>query len=74
MTAGDRWKTYDRAAVQREFVSVMADGTREAQLLVQGVRCAACSWLIERAMAAVPGVRESRCRPADDAHAAAVGR
>ena len=42
---------------------MLADGTREAQLLVQGVRCAACSWLIERAMAAVPGVREIAVDP-----------
>lgn len=52
-----RWATYDRPVLQREFVVDRADGSREAQLLVQGVRCAACSWLIERAMTGVPGVR-----------------
>ena len=49
--------------MQKEFVSTHSDGSREAQLLVQGVRCAACSWLIERAMAAVPGVREIAVDP-----------
>jgi len=59
----DRWATFDRPALQREFVLEHADGTREAQLLVQGVRCAACSWLIERAMGGVPGVREISVDP-----------
>ncbi|MEZ5563251.1 MAG: heavy metal translocating P-type ATPase [Gammaproteobacteria bacterium] len=58
-----RWASYDREALQREFVSTHSDGSREAQLLLQGVRCAACSWLIERAMAAVPGVREIAVDP-----------
>jgi len=57
------WATYDRPALQREFVTERSDGSREAQLLVQGVRCAACSWLIERAMAGVPGVREIAVDP-----------
>jgi Cu2+-exporting ATPase len=52
----ERWQSYDREAIQREFVAVRADAAREAQLLAQGVRCAACAWLIERAMAGVPGV------------------
>jgi len=52
-----RWASYDREALQKEFVTVLRDGSREAQLLVQGVRCAACAWLIERSMSAVPGVR-----------------
>jgi Cu2+-exporting ATPase len=61
--AGDRWATYDRPALQREFVATLPDGSREAQLLVHGVRCAACSWLIERAMGGVPGVREISVDP-----------
>jgi len=32
------------------------DGRRETTLVVEGVRCAACAWLIERALAAEPGV------------------
>jgi Cu2+-exporting ATPase len=62
-TASGRWASYDREALQREFVSSHGDGSREAQLLLQGVRCAACSWLIERAMTAVPGVREIAVDP-----------
>ncbi len=51
-----RWAAYDRPALQKEFVSVLADGSRRAQLLLEGVRCAACAWLIENALAAVPGL------------------
>ncbi len=51
-----RWLSYDRPALQREFVSVEADGSRRAQLLVQGVRCAACTWLIESSLATLPGL------------------
>ncbi len=58
-----RWAAYDREQLQREFVTSLPDGTREADLLVQGVRCAACSWLIERAMGPVAGVREIAVDP-----------
>lgn len=58
-----RWRGYDREALQREFVTPQADGTREAHMLVVGVRCAACAWLIERAMAAMPGVRALHVDP-----------
>src|SRR3989337_265334 len=37
----ERWRSYDRPALQKEFVTTHRDGSREAQLLVQGVRCAA---------------------------------
>lgn len=58
-----RWDSFDRPGVQAAFVTQGPDGTREAQLLVQGVRCAACSWLIERAMGPVPGVRSVSVDP-----------
>jgi Cu2+-exporting ATPase len=58
-----RWATYDRPALQQEFVTTLRDGTREAQLLAGGVRCAACAWLIERAMSGVAGVREIAVDP-----------
>ncbi|UCG71443.1 MAG: cadmium-translocating P-type ATPase [Chromatiales bacterium] len=61
--AAGRWQAYDRRALQREFVSTDADGSQRAQLLVQGVRCAACSWLIENALGALPGMRSVRVDP-----------
>jgi Cu2+-exporting ATPase len=58
-----RWAGYDRPALQNEFVVAQRDGTREAQLLVHGVRCAACSWLIEQAIGRMQGVRELAVDP-----------
>lgn len=58
-----RWQAYDRPALQREFVTSDADGSQRAQVLVQGVRCAACSWLIENALGALPGMRSVRVDP-----------
>jgi len=52
----ERWTGYDRPALQKEFVVANDDGTQTAHLLVHGVRCAACSWLIERGIAAIDGV------------------
>lgn len=53
----DRWAAYERAALQKEFVAEEPDGSRRARLLLSGVRCAACVWLIERAIGGLPGVR-----------------
>src|SRR5690606_36391380 len=47
---------YDRPSVQKTFVADAPGGLRTATLVIDGVRCAACSWLIEEALAAVPGV------------------
>ena len=51
---------YDEAGVQQRFAREAADGSREATLLVDGMRCTACAWLIERVVLAVPGVVEAR--------------
>jgi Cu2+-exporting ATPase len=49
---------YDMPEVQRSFVrDVPADEhEKEASLLIDGVTCAACIWLIERRLAGLPGV------------------
>lgn len=50
---------YDLDEVQQEFAQVSGD-TREAQLSVEGIHCAACVWLIEKGLGAMPGVAEAR--------------
>ncbi len=47
---------YDMEEVQREFVNKLPDGGRAAHLLVEGIHCAACVWLIEKALGNLPGV------------------
>jgi len=49
---------WDRDELQRLYVHRYADGTAEVNVLIEGLRCSACSWLIERALAAVDGVCE----------------
>ncbi len=48
---------YDDASVQKEFVRNEA-GLRAASLILEGITCAACVWLNERHVAALPGVHD----------------
>jgi Cu2+-exporting ATPase len=45
-----------RPELARYFVRTLPDGKREAVVLIAGVRCAACCWLIERTLGLLPGV------------------
>jgi Cu2+-exporting ATPase len=56
----DELTRYDRPALQAELVRDVGDGKRSITLAVEGMRCAACVWLIERRLAALPGVVEAR--------------
>jgi Cu2+-exporting ATPase len=46
---------YDLQDVQQEFVNAQGD-LLDAHLLVEGIHCAACVWLIERGMMRIAGV------------------
>ena len=46
---------YDLDEVQEEFVHALGEH-REINLLVEGIHCAACVWLIEHSLQALPGV------------------
>ena len=48
--------SFDEPTVQARFVRPVPGGGREAELLVEGLRCAACAWLVEQAVAREPGV------------------
>ena len=47
---------YDDPAVAAQFCSTGADGERDLRLLIGGVTCAACSWLIESTLLSVDGI------------------
>lgn len=50
---------YDLAEIQQEFVTERGTGreiTREIQLTVEGLTCAACAWLIERHLMTLGGL------------------
>lgn len=50
----------DEAAWRERAGRARPDGLYEADLLLEGLHCAACVWLVERTLAQVPGVREGR--------------
>jgi Cu2+-exporting ATPase len=50
---GNAWQ---RPEVARHVVRELSGARRETMLLIEGVRCSACVWLIERAVSALPGV------------------
>lgn len=52
----DRIREVDHPLVQAAFVSATKGG-QEAQLLIEGITCAACIWLLENHMAKQPGVQ-----------------
>ena len=60
---------FNNPQVQSEFVSINDDSTKEANLIIEGISCPACVWLIESRLASLDGVRHvsvnystQRCR------------
>jgi Cu2+-exporting ATPase len=51
---------YDRPDLQQSFVRAESGHVREAALILEGIVCAACVWLSERHVSALPGVLEFR--------------
>jgi len=47
---------YDLQEVQQEFTETLTDGSLRARLMVEGIHCAACVWLIEKALAGMAGI------------------
>ncbi|MCL6415766.1 cadmium-translocating P-type ATPase [Aestuariirhabdus sp. Z084] len=41
-------KLYDQPALQQGFVHNHSDGTLQATLIIEGITCAACTWLLEQ--------------------------
>lgn len=57
-TLQDELEMLDRSDVQQRYVQ--SEGDRQnIQLLIEGINCAACGWLIERRLKQTPGVLEA---------------
>ena len=57
-TLQDELEMLDRSDVQQRYVQ--SEGDRQSiQLLIEGISCAACGWLIERRLKQAPGVVEA---------------
>ncbi len=54
----DELALYDRAEVQQPFVRHEGE-LAETCLLIEGISCAACGWLIERHLRTLPGIAEA---------------
>ncbi|YCH24114.1 cadmium-translocating P-type ATPase [Pseudomonas sp. D1-3] len=54
----DELALYDRRDVQQPFVEQSGEWS-ETSLLIEGISCAACGWLIEKHLNALPGVAEA---------------
>lgn len=54
----DELELLDRSEVQQRYVRSDGD-QQQIQLLIEGISCAACGWLIERRLKQMPGVREA---------------
>ena len=54
--AADPWTRYDDPVVQATFAHSTPDGRREVSLLLEGIHCGACIWLIEHWLAQRPGI------------------
>jgi P-type Cu2+ transporter len=55
--AKKRWDIYDLPEVQAEFVIPFEGTSKQANLLLEGISCAACSWLIETHLRKHPAVQ-----------------
>jgi P-type Cu2+ transporter len=60
---------FNSPQIQSEFVSVQENYSKEAKLIIEGISCPACVWLIESRLAKLKGIHEvnvnystQRCR------------
>ncbi|GGY32884.1 cation-transporting P-type ATPase [Bacterioplanes sanyensis] len=58
LSARDTLKMYDSATVQQQFVVPHGD-EREATLIIDGISCAACAWLIEHRLKQLASVQQA---------------
>jgi len=57
-TLQDELEMLDRSDVQQRYVQSEGE-LQHIQLLIEGISCAACGWLIERRLKQLPGVNEA---------------
>ena len=55
--AAQTWEIFDLPEVQAEFVVPFSDQLKQANILLEGISCAACSWLIEAHLQKNPAIQ-----------------
>ena len=58
-TDADAFAVYDDPAIAATFSETGEDGLTRTRLLLGGMTCAACTWLVERAVSRLPGVQRA---------------
>ena len=53
-------EVYDAAEIQKQYVHRLDADSRETSLILEGITCAACIWLIEQYLAGLPGIEQVR--------------
>lgn len=56
----DDFSAFDDPVVQQQCVRRSVDGSNEVSLLIGGMHCAACVWLLEQQLQQVPGVHRAQ--------------
>ena len=60
----DRWSAYDRPELVERLTRPEANGARSITVLLEGLRCSACSWLADKALHLQGGVLDVSVNPA----------
>jgi len=60
----DRWSAYDRPELVERLTRAEPNGARSIIVLLEGLRCAACSWLADKALSLQSGVLDVSVNPA----------
>lgn len=55
----DELKLYDNASVQKNFVITVENDVKEATLVIEGITCAACVWLLEHHLVKQTGIEQA---------------
>ena len=57
------WQVYDRPAFLEAAAQELPGGEREAELIIEGLTCGACVWLIEQHVTPDPGIKSLAVNP-----------
>lgn len=60
-----RFLEYDKAAVQQSFTSIITGKHLRSTLIIEGIHCAACVWLLENSLLRIDGVIKANVNFAD---------
>ena len=60
----DRWSAYDRPELVERLTRAEPNGARSITVLLEGLRCSACSWLADKALHLQSGVLDVSVNPA----------